>query len=194
MIARIKIRIAERINRFIALVKKEKGVMIGVICAAGLALLCSLLGDKSGFSAKLIEGSTNYFTHFLKVVFFTSLLYVVLPFTSVNRVTFLLNYLFVFFLTRYLFSKCFGCIEEGFSGVLFCFFYCLPLIAINVILFAVCLFTVYDNTCAGTGIRYFSPLRCTLKESFSLLKKYWIGSLIHNLCATALLFLLIRLL
>ena len=191
MIRQAKIRFREKTIGIKTIFNKNKRILYGIILSVVVGILWALIAMKgtshdSALPTLIKNNTLNVAVYLLKVALLSFVFYVLSAFTGVNRCVFLLNFLIVLLFSKYYFQTAFICAADGFCGFVLLFVYYVPLFIINVILFTLFLIESYQNTCAGTNWRYFSPFPCLIRWSFGRVRKFALCSVILNLLWAAI--------
>lgn len=156
-------------------------VLFGLSVVAALAgIIWALIDVQNDHSLRTNEniilliyaGDFSYVGFIFKILLFSSVVYLMAVVLCCNRILFFVQFFGELLSVRFFMRAVFGsCFTTGWTGLLLLLTYYLPIVLVFVFLYGFFVCRLYNDTCAGTNIKYISPIKCTIRSCFGLFKR-----------------------
>lgn len=200
MLNRLKNSIKDKFVAVKILFNRNKFIFIASAVAAALGIILAITGlgkatEKYSYGnviTKISSGEFNFLLFYFKLLFFTSLFYIVSLLTTFNFLVFLINFPILLFYAKFFMRAVFvSCVLDGFTGILLLIILYMPLFFVNWVLFTIYLAELFQVVGYGCKLKYITPLKCYWNSTRMLLKIYLLKSILFNIVYSAIILIIL---
>lgn len=200
MLNRLKNSLKDKFVAVKILYNRNKFIFIASTVAAALGIILAITGlgkatekySDGNVITQISSGEFNFLLFYFKLLFFTSLFYVISLLTTFNFIVFLINFPILLFYAKF-FTRAVlvSCVLDGFTGILLLIILYLPVFLVNWALFTIYLAELYQVVGCGCKIKYITPLKCYWNSTGTLLKKFLLKSILFNVIYSGIILIIL---